>query len=70
MGVGVVGTGGGFWMILYSENRKCFVPKAFHRSVIQVHMSDLEIGRAGDPLRRPVNRKPMVLRRDEHASGG
>ena len=61
MGVRVVGARRGFRVVLHGENRKCFVPKAFHRSVIQVHVGDLEIGGAGDPFWRAVHRKTMIL---------
>ena len=57
-------------VILHRENRKCFVPKAFHGSVVQIDVGDLEIGRAGDAVGGPVHRESVILRRDEHPSGG
>jgi hypothetical protein len=57
MGVGIVGRGT-LPVVLHCENWKCFVPKAFHRSVVQVHVGDLEIGRAGIPSGVPFTEKP------------
>jgi len=70
MGVGIVGPGGRFRVVLHCENWKCFVPKAFHRSVVQVHVGDFEIGGAGDSLRSAIHRKSVILRGNEHPPGG
>ena len=52
---------GGFRMVLDGKDRKCFVPNAFHRSVIQIDVSDLQIARAGDGALLTLNRKSVVL---------
>ena len=55
-----MGPGRGFWMILHTENRQFFMAHSFHRSVIQIDMSDLNIRRQ----RFRIDRKTMVLRGD------
>ena len=37
-------------MVLHREHWKCFVANAFHRSVVQVEVRDLEFRRARDPV--------------------
>src|SRR5687767_8302357 len=70
MRVGVVRSRGRFRVVLHGENRKCFVPKAFHGSVVEIEVSDLEIGCAGDSFGAPLHRKTVVLRGDQHPSSG
>jgi hypothetical protein len=52
---------GGFRVVLDGKDRKCFVPNAFHRSVIEIDVSDLQIARAGDRAVLPLNRESVVL---------
>src|SRR5262245_35708816 len=66
MGVGVVRARCGLRVILDSEYRKCFVAKAFHRSVVQIEVGDLQLGRTGDPFGRSLNCKAVVLRGDQY----
>ena len=70
MRVGVVRSRGRFRVVLHGKNRKCFVPKAFHGSVVEIEVSDLEIGCARYSLGASLHRKSMVLRGDQHPSGG
>ena len=59
---------GGFRVVLDGKDRKCFVPNAFHRSVIEIDVSDLQIARAGDRAVLPLNRESVVLRRYKYLS--
>lgn len=51
----------GFWVVLNGKDRKCFVPNAFHRSVVKIDVSDLQIARAGHGALLALNRKAVVL---------
>lgn len=59
---------GGFRVVLDGKDRKCFVPNAFHRSVIEIDVSDLQIARAGDRALLALNRESVVLRRYKYLS--
>ena len=59
---------GGFRMVLDGKDRKCFVPNAFHRSVVEIDVSDLQIARPGDGALLALNRKAVILRCDKYLS--
>ena len=61
----VVRTGRCLGMILHAEDRQMFVPHPFQGLVVQVDMSDLDVG----GKRRRVDRKPVVLSRDLDLAG-
>ena len=56
-----MGSRRGFRVVLDGKDRKCFVPNAFHRSVIEIDVSDLQIARAGDGALLALNRESVVL---------
>ena len=58
MGVGVVGSGRGFGMVLHRKNRKFFVPKAFHSSIVQIEVVTSKSGAPGIPSGVPSTAKP------------
>ena len=41
---GIVGTGGGFGMILNGDYGKCLMAHAFNAAVVQIHMSYFHVG--------------------------
>jgi hypothetical protein len=55
-------------MVLNGKDRKCFVPNAFHRSVIEIDVSDLQIARSRDGALLSLNRKAVVLGRYKYLS--
>ena len=61
-GVSVMRSWGGFRVVLDGKDRKCFVPNAFHRSVVEIDVSDLQIARSGDGALLALNREAVVLR--------
>jgi hypothetical protein len=61
MWVGIVGSRRGFGMVLHGEHWKFFVANAFHRSVVQVAVSDLEPAGARHALPLTPNRESVVL---------
>jgi hypothetical protein len=40
---GIMRAGRGFGMILHAEDRQCFVPHSFDRTVIQIDVGDFNI---------------------------
>jgi hypothetical protein len=68
VGVGVVGSWRGFRVVLDGKDRKCFVPNAFHRSVVEIDVGDLQIARPGDGSLLALNRESVVLRRYKYLS--
>ena len=61
MGVGVMGSRGGFRMILHGKEWKLFVANAFDGSVVQIEVGDLQARRTRHPVRLASNREPVVL---------
>jgi hypothetical protein len=61
MGVGVVGSRGGFRVILDGKDWKFFVANAFHRPVVQIEMGDLQAGRPRHTGGVAFEGKSMVL---------
>ena len=59
----------GFGVILDGKQRKCFVPKAFDGSVVQIEVGDLEIGGSRYPGNTAFYGKTMILRGDQDLSG-
>ncbi len=71
MGVGVVRSRRGFRVVLHCEDRKFFVANTFHGSVVEIEVGDLQTpGAPGTPDVVSLHRKTVVLRGDEHPSGG
>src|ERR1051325_12006398 len=68
MWVGVVRPRRGLGVTLHGENRKCFVPKTFLRSVVEIEGGDLQIRGAGHAFGGSLHRKSVILRSDEDSS--
>ena len=60
----------GFRVVLDGKQRKCFVPKAFDGSVVQIEVGDLEIGCSRHPGNAAFYGKTMILRGDQDLSSG
>src|SRR5262245_20720281 len=60
----------GLGVILRREDRKCFVPKTFHGSIVQIEVGDLEIGGARYTIQVTLHRKAVILRCNENFSRG
>ena len=65
---GVVGARGGLRVVLDSEHRQGAVTDSLDRSVVQIHVRDLQVGRSRDSGLIALDSKTVVLRRDEHAA--
>lgn len=63
MRVGVVGSRRGFRVVLHGEYRKFFVANAFHGSVVQIPVGNLEPAGAGHRITLSPDRESVVLRR-------
>ena len=59
--VGIVGPRRGLRMVLYCEHRKFFVANAFHRSVVQIYVGNLQPGSARNSPVFTLHREAMVL---------
>src|SRR5207249_1123502 len=64
-----MGPGSGLWMILDCEDWLLSVTQPFNRSIVEIHVRHLELGRPGNRAILTGNRESMILRGDEHASG-
>ena len=53
------------WMILHAEDRQALVPNAGDRSVVQVHVRDLNVR----SQRIRIDRESVVVRCDLHLAG-
>src|SRR5580765_510970 len=65
MRVGIMRARRRFGVVLDGKQRKCFVPKTFDRSVVEIEVGDLQIGGSRHPRIATLYRKTMVLRCDE-----
>ncbi len=65
----VVRTRCGLGVILNGEDRFLAMTEPFDRSIVEIDVSHLQLGRAGNSLCAPDNGEPMVLRCDEHFAG-
>src|SRR4029079_876818 len=69
MRYGVVGARRRFRVILHAEYWQCTVPDSLDGPVIQVDVSDLEVGRSGNPGFVSFDREAVILGGDQHATG-
>ena len=68
MRVGIVGSRRGLRVILHGKDRKFFVANAFHRSIVEIDVGDLESRCTRDSFYFPRDREPMVLGGDKYMS--
>lgn len=57
-----------FRVILHGKYRKCFVAKAFHRSVVQIEVGNLQIRCSGYPIGGSLDSESVILGRDQNPS--
>ena len=62
-------TGSRLGMILHREDRQRPVPEAFDGAVVEVDMRHRQLGRPCHRLGISLDRKPMILRRDQDLAG-
>ena len=55
--------GGGFWMVLHTEQRQRFVPQAFKRLVVQIHMRQFHLAQID---RIGIDGEVMIVRGNFH----
>ena len=67
MRYGIVRSGGRLRMVLDAENRERAVTDAFNGAVVEVHMCDLQITRAGDAALVALHCESMILRSNQNA---
>src|SRR5437868_1625390 len=65
---GVVWTGRGLRMVLNREDGFLAMTQSLNCSVVEIHMRDFELGRAGNFCFASFDRETVVLRRDQHSS--
>src|SRR5436190_549879 len=65
---GVVGSRCRLGMVLNAKHRKLAMAEPFDRSVVEIHVRDLEVGSAGHRLFIPLNGEAVILRRDQHVT--
>jgi hypothetical protein len=63
-----VWTGRGFGMILHGEDRFFAMTESFDGSVVQIHVSDFKIWRAGDLVFTALDGEAVILRRNQDSS--
>ena len=56
-----MGSRRGFRVVLDGKDRKCFVPNAFHRSVVEIEVGHFQFGRSGNAGSGAFHRKTMIL---------
>ena len=61
MWVGIVRSRRRFRVVLHCEDWKFMVPNTFHRSIVQINVSDLQARRAWNDPTFSLHRETMVL---------